>query len=59
MRLSQQLNQAMASRASIEQAKGILMGAQGRGPDEAIQMASHRSRPWTPVTSGTSADHPG
>lgn len=42
--LSQQLRQAMASRASIEQAKGILMGAQGCDPDEAFEMLVRASQ---------------
>lgn len=44
--LSQQLNEAMASRATIEQAKGVLMAAQGGSPDEAfdtLRRASQRS----------------
>lgn len=44
--LSQQLSEAMKSRATIEQAKGVLMAAQGCGPDEAfdtLRRASQRS----------------
>lgn len=42
--LSQQLNQAMASRATIEQAKGIIMGAQRCGADEAFQILVRASQ---------------
>lgn len=42
--LSQQLTEAMASRATIEQAKGILMGAQRCGADEAFQMLVRASQ---------------
>jgi GAF domain-containing protein len=42
--LSQQLTEAMASRATIEQAKGILMGAQRCGPDEAFQILVRASQ---------------
>ena len=42
--LSQQLTEAMASRATIEQAKGILMGAQHCGADEAFQMLVRASQ---------------
>ena len=44
--LSQQLSEAMKSRATIEQAKGVLMAAQGCGADEAfdtLRRASQRS----------------
>jgi GAF domain-containing protein len=42
--LSQDLNEAMRSRATIEQAKGILMGAQRCGADEAFQMLVRASQ---------------
>jgi len=46
--LSQQLQEAMLSRAVIEQAKGILMASQGCGPDEAfeilVQASQHQNR---------------
>ena len=42
--LSQQLNEAMKSRATIEQAKGILMGAQRCGPDEAFEILVRASQ---------------
>ncbi|HEX8770677.1 MAG TPA: GAF and ANTAR domain-containing protein [Acidimicrobiales bacterium] len=42
--LSQQLQHAMESRAVIEQAKGILMGAQGCDADEAFQILVHASQ---------------
>ena len=37
-RLTQQLQEALTSRAVIDQAKGILMGQQGVGPDEAFNV---------------------
>lgn len=42
--LSQQLAEAMMSRATIEQAKGILMGAQRVGADEAFQILVRASQ---------------
>lgn len=42
--LSQQLQQAMASRAVIEQAKGILMAAEHCGPDAAFDMLVRASQ---------------
>jgi len=42
--LSEQLTEALASRATIEQAKGILMGAQRIGPDEAFQLLVRASQ---------------
>jgi GAF domain-containing protein len=42
--LSQDLVQAMQSRATIEQAKGILMGAQRCGADEAFQILVRASQ---------------
>ncbi len=42
--LSQQLQQAMESRAVIEQAEGILMAAQGCDPDEAFQILVRASQ---------------
>ena len=42
--LSQDLAAAMKSRAVIEQAKGILMGAQRCGPDEAFQVLVRASQ---------------
>lgn len=42
--LSQQLKQAMASRATIEQAKGVLMGAQRCDPEEAFQILVQASQ---------------
>jgi AmiR/NasT family two-component response regulator len=42
--LSQQLSEAMKSRATIEQAKGILMGAQRCGPDEAFEILVRASQ---------------
>jgi GAF domain-containing protein len=42
--LSQQLNEALKSRATIEQAKGILMGAQRCGPDEAFEILVRASQ---------------
>ena len=42
--LSQQLQQAMESRAVIEQAKGILMAAQDCDPDEAFQILVRASQ---------------
>jgi GAF domain-containing protein len=37
-RLTQQLQEALTSRAVIDQAKGILMGKEGVGPDEAFNL---------------------
>ena len=37
-RLAEQLQEAMSSRAVIEQAKGVLMAEQGCGPDEAFEL---------------------
>ena len=42
--LGQDMAEAMKSRATIEQAKGILMGAQRCGPDEAFQMLVRASQ---------------
>jgi GAF domain-containing protein len=42
--LAQQLQQALESRAIIEQAKGILMGVQGCGPDEAFEILKRASQ---------------
>ena len=42
--LAQQLQQAMESRAVIEQAKGILMGAQRCSPDDAFQILVRASQ---------------
>jgi len=42
--LSENLEQAMLSRASIEQAKGIIMNSVGCGPDEAIQILIRQSQ---------------
>lgn len=42
--LSEQLSQAMASRAAIEQAKGIIMGAQRCGADEAFAILVRASQ---------------
>ena len=42
--LSENLEQAMASRATIEQAKGIIMGSVGCGPDEAIAILIRQSQ---------------
>ena len=42
--LSRQLQQAMESRAVIEQAKGILMGAQRCSPDGAFQILVRASQ---------------
>ncbi len=42
--LSEDLATAMKSRAAIEQAKGILMGAQRCGPDEAFQILVRASQ---------------
>lgn len=42
--LSEQLNEAMQSRATIEQAKGILMGQSGVGPDEAFELLRKASQ---------------
>ncbi len=42
--LTQDLTEAMKSRATIEQAKGILMGAQRCGPDEAFQVLVRASQ---------------
>jgi len=42
--LSQRLDQAMQARSTIEQAKGILMGAQRCGPDEAFQLLVRASQ---------------
>jgi GAF domain-containing protein len=43
-RLSARLGEAMKSRATIEQAKGILMGAQRCGPDEAFELLIRASQ---------------
>jgi PAS domain S-box-containing protein len=43
-RLADQMRQAMESRAVIEQAKGMLIGAHGCSPDEAFQMLSESSQ---------------
>jgi GAF domain-containing protein len=42
--LSENLEQAMASRATIEQAKGIIMGSMGCGPEEAIRVLITQSQ---------------
>jgi GAF domain-containing protein len=42
--LSENLEQAMLSRAAIEQAKGIIMNSVGCGPDEAIQILIRQSQ---------------
>jgi len=42
--LANQLHEAMASRASIEQAKGIIMGTVGCGPDEAFERLVQQSQ---------------
>jgi GAF domain-containing protein len=42
--LSARLGEAMRSRATIEQAKGILMGAQRCGPDEAFALLTRASQ---------------
>jgi GAF domain-containing protein len=42
--LSSRLGKAMKSRAMIEQAKGVLMGAQGCGPDEAFDLLTRASQ---------------
>ena len=42
--LNAQLSEAMASRAAIEQAKGVLMGRQGLTPDEAFLELRARSQ---------------
>jgi GAF domain-containing protein len=43
-RLSDRLGDAMESRAAIEQAKGVLMGAQRCGPDEAFELLIRASQ---------------
>jgi GAF domain-containing protein len=43
-RLSARLGEAMKSRATIEQAKGILMGAQRCGPDDAFELLIRASQ---------------
>ena len=45
--LSQQLQQAMESRAVIEQAKGILIAAEGCTPEEAFDILKRASRTRT------------
>jgi GAF domain-containing protein len=42
--MSARLGEAMKSRATIEQAKGILMGAQRCGPDEAFELLIRASQ---------------
>lgn len=42
--LSENLEQAMESRAAIEQAKGIIMSAMGCDPDEAMQVIIRQSQ---------------
>jgi GAF domain-containing protein len=42
--LSTRLGEAMKSRATIEQAKGVLMGAQRCGPDEAFELLTRASQ---------------
>jgi GAF domain-containing protein len=42
--LSENLEQAMASRATIEQAKGIIMNSMQCGPDEAIRILIQQSQ---------------
>jgi GAF domain-containing protein len=42
--LSARLGEAMKSRATIEQAKGILMGAHGCGPDAAFELLTQVAR---------------
>jgi PAS domain S-box-containing protein len=42
--VAEQMRQAMESRAVIEQAKGMLIGAHGCTPDEAFQMLAKRSQ---------------
>jgi len=42
--LSENLQQAMASRGTIEQAKGIIMSSLGCGPDEAIKVLIRQSQ---------------
>jgi GAF domain-containing protein len=42
--LSENLEQAMVSRATIEQAKGIVMSTMGCGPDEAFEVLKRQSQ---------------
>ena len=42
--LSENLAQALSSRATIEQAKGIIMGSMGCGPDEAMDVLIQQSQ---------------
>jgi len=42
--LSENLEQAMVSRATIEQAKGIIMSSMGCGPDQAIEVLIKQSQ---------------
>ncbi len=43
-RLTSQLEEALASRAGIEQAKGVLMARHGVGPEEAFALLRRRSQ---------------
>jgi GAF domain-containing protein len=43
-RLTQQLQEALTSRATIDQAKGILMGQHGVGADEAFELLRRQSQ---------------
>jgi PAS domain S-box-containing protein len=44
LRLAEQMRQAMETRAVIEQAKGMLIGARGCTPDEAFEILSESSQ---------------
>jgi len=44
LRLAEQMRQAMETRAVIEQAKGMLIAAQGCTPDEAFQLLARASQ---------------
>jgi hypothetical protein len=55
-RLADQMRQAMESRAVIEQAKGILIGAHGCTPDQAFQMRYARSACYLPLGTAVASD---
>jgi AmiR/NasT family two-component response regulator len=43
--MTQQLQEALTSRAVIDQAKGVLMGQHGVGADEAFNLLRRQSQP--------------
>jgi hypothetical protein len=43
-RLSRRIGEAMSSRATVEQAKGVIMGARRCGPDDAFEALRQSAR---------------